>query len=322
MGIEDERGIILVDLLELKDHIKNNDFQRFYILYGEEYLIKHKYIEMISQHQNRDVEYYDRFADIKDYLNVKSALLPSKCYVVYDDNEFTKSENAWTILDHMSNKNTVIFLYNALDTKTKFYKYYKNNCVKFEKLSPTILSKYIIHDYELSLAHTNDLIERCDADYGRIYNCGKLINYLSEVNEITKDRAYEILINESQIPLPSQSMEKQIVDAVMRDSLRNAYKLYEQAKDNINALYLVISLYNNFKHLLLVQSCQDDGQKDIPKKTGLESWEVKRISNYIGYFAIRDIVWALKTLRYCENGLKNGLLADTQLIPYFFTQMI
>ena len=64
--------------------------------------------------------------------------------------------------------NMLIHLLTIVDKRTKFYKAYKDAIIEFERLSDTMLKKYIQKEIKLSERNTERLIDVCEHDYGRI----------------------------------------------------------------------------------------------------------------------------------------------------------
>ena len=310
-----------MELIELRNNIKNSNINKYYIFAGPEHVIKRAYISLISETTGKEIEYTDSFFDIKNSLNSKSLLLKPKCYVVYNDASLIKNEALWKYIDNMTANNIVIFDYQKLDSKLKFVQTYEKNIINFDYLSETILEKYIKRDYKLNSHNAQRLINRCDCDYGKIQNYGKCISCLSMVDHISADEAFTVLINENQIPISLQSAEKEILDYILRGSFRSALECYELFKESINIIYLISMIYNSIKNIMLVQSCYKDKVKDIAGKTGLDNWAIKSASNYVNYFSISDLVYILTLLRTCETGLKNGLLEESQIMSYFLLQV-
>lgn len=81
-----------------------------------------------------------------------------------------KQENVWNEIN--PNKNIIIFKYNSLDKRNKFYKQFENNIVEFNKLSDEVLTKYIQKELSVGTNLTNinckKLIDICGSSYNQI----------------------------------------------------------------------------------------------------------------------------------------------------------
>lgn len=66
----------------------------------------------------------------------------------------------------------IIFKYNNLDKRNKFYKQFENNIVEFNKLSDEVLTKYIQRELNVGTNLTDinckKLIDICGSNYNQI----------------------------------------------------------------------------------------------------------------------------------------------------------
>ena len=167
-----------MDLYELKKSISSKEISPLYIMYGPEYLVRKIYIDKISKACNLPLVFPNSFSDIIKKVNMKNLIGNGKLYVIYNDSDILKNEKFWESLEDIRGENKVIFCFESLDERTKFFKHFSDKIIKFDRLSQELLIKYITRDYNLSKDYAVRLINRCDSDYGKIVKIGEKINIL------------------------------------------------------------------------------------------------------------------------------------------------
>lgn len=95
---------------------------------------------------------------------------------------------------------------------------------------------------------------------------------------------------------------------------KNNWNKYGES--NIKLLSL---LYNNFKIILLIQSCKSS---DICKTTGLQNNQVYYNKDKTGYYSIGELVNALKIIQKTEEGIKTGKIDEQISIDYVLTNIL
>lgn len=78
-------------------------------------------------------------------------------------------------------------------------------------------------------------------------------------------------------------------------------------------------LYNNFKIILLIQSCKSN---DIAKTTGLKSNEIYFNKDKTGYYSIGELVRILRIIQKTEEGIKIGKIDEQNSIDYILVNIL
>ena len=114
-----------------------NEIQNFYIFTGTEIGIINIYLEQMSAKLGMPITRADSVLSI--YENCTSRTIfgsTTGFYVIRNDNDFTKQENAYTTIQKDIGKNVIVLLYEKLDSRLKFGKFFKDQTINFEKLNP------------------------------------------------------------------------------------------------------------------------------------------------------------------------------------------
>jgi DNA polymerase III delta subunit len=305
-----------MDLLTLKSDIINKKINNFYCFIGEEQIVMDLYIDKIIKLSGKAKAKVDAVSDIFSRLTMTSMVDTSKCYIIVNDSEFLKQEKVWDDLasGYTYGENIIILVYYNLDKRGKFYKQLKDRIVEFEKMSAEVIAKHIGKDSGMITSYALDFANRCNCLYGVVLNeLDKLMLYAS-INKLDINKAYAQAVESDLIYTSPQDVVFKLVESVcLRVKLKSYELLAEYKHIEENALPLISLLYNNFRAVLLVQSCTD---KDIGKTTGLTGWQIKNASSKTGKYSIDELIEILRTLQWTEQGIKSGKIENQIAIDY------
>ena len=155
-----------MNIQELQKQIINKQLNNLYVFLGEEIAIQKIYINKIAEIKNLEIQYVEEYKQIHNSLNVNDLFNTKKLYVILDDLDILKQENVWKEIN--PNENIIIFKYNNLDKRNKFYKQFESKIVEFNKLSDEVLVKYIQKEINLSGENCKKLIDICNSSYNQI----------------------------------------------------------------------------------------------------------------------------------------------------------
>ena len=158
-----------MDVSALKAKIQTKNIPSYLIFTGDEWKIQEIYIQQIAKALEKDIRRVDTLQEVYDSLRSKSFIKTSYIYVIRDSKELMQNEKVQQqISAGILKENVLIHLITNIDKRTKFYKQYTNDIIVFERLSDTLLRKYILKEINLSERNIKRLIAICEHDYGRI----------------------------------------------------------------------------------------------------------------------------------------------------------
>lgn len=316
-----------MNLQTLHNQIVQKELDNLYIFLGEEIAVQKIYITKIAQEKCLEIQYVDSYKQIVNELNTQNLFtMKNKLYIILDDIDILKQENIWQEIN--PGKNTIIFKYNNLDKRNKFYKYFENKIVEFDKLSNEILTMYIQQQTQNTLDdnHCLQLINICNNDYNRIlFELDKFNNYKEAMNKDKETINYgnSYFDELEQKGAFHKEISDVIFDFIEQVLLRNIPKIYnlqlqlEQATEsNLKVLSL---LYTNFKTILLIQSCKSN---DICKTTGLEYYQVKYNQNKLNYYSTIELVNILILIQQIEEDIKTGVIDEESSLNYLLVNIL
>lgn len=313
-----------MEITEVKAHIKNKAFNKFYIFAGSEWKVQRLYLDQISKVSGKELKYINSIADIYGKRNNKSFIQKFYIYVIRDDKELLQNEKLQAQLNSIIGENILILLLTSIDKRTKFYKSYSDKIVEFESLKPEILKKYIQKEVNLSNKNTEKLIEVCEYDYGRcLLEINKIHCYAldAELNgyDMDSNESFEELLKQGTIYQPPKDAIFDFIDAILDVDINLAYNLYHQCLEVGEATMVMISvLYTNAKAVLQVQSCKSS---DISKSTGLTSWQINNAKKHLNKRRIGELLDIIEACQESQQAIVTGEIEEEFIIDNLLTRI-
>ena len=304
-----------------------NDLPHYMIWFGEEQKIIDMYIDRIKTFY-KPVQ-CESVAFVINQLRVKSLDKSNKIYIVTEDEDFRKNEQAWNNVKEMLNKSKHILLlrYANVNKKLKFYTQQKESFTEFVHLQPDILTSYIQKDINLSDSNCEKLISMCGNEYGRILlEIDKLkqyqqqFDYLVEMNQAPDDtgfdNCFDILLKQGAIYSEIGDITFELTNAVLGGYPDKAIQKLDEAKRKGEpALRIASILYEGFRNLVSYNALGKD-KKDAGKRTGLTGWQIKQCIDLNGGYSMKELIRNMMLCQKVEAGIKTGTLDDSIALDY------
>lgn len=314
-----------MELYELKQKLKNNELSNLYIFHGEEIIVEDTYIEKIVNLCGLKKRIVAKVSDISNNLKNNSIFQSNFIYIIRNDQEFIKNTKLWEIIQNNNKKDIIILVYNNIDKRGKFYNEFKEDIVEFNKLSPEVIIKHIMKDFNLNSEYSRKVVNRCDNDYSKVLMGMRKLEILSRIEGKNINHIYEKAIKDNLIPISNENILYDLIDCVLDEDIESVWMFLDMLKfSNESNLKLIGMIYTNLKNLMLVQSCKKGD--NISQKTGLENWIINRMKDFIGVYETSTLVKSLKYLRDSEMGIKTGgidenISLENSLINIYFEHL-
>lgn len=307
----------VMNIAELKKDMKANNLAGLYIFTGEEIYIRNLYIEQIV-----DLGFIwkelPNVAELFKSVGTTKLIQKPTLYVIRDDMDFIKQDSTvWDKLVAWVNNsvNKVILIYNNIDKRNKFFKTFEENTVKFEKLSETVLLKYVQKEADISRENALDLIHRCDSNFNLcLLELNKVIMF-SLSNNISIDEAYrKCCADRIVLDLPKESLEKYITAVMNKDfslaiEISNDFDFTEEPP-----LKILAFLYNSFEALFAVVAYKS-GLSLKKNESGANFWAVKNAEIFGMKWQIKQVRDMMDFIQFLESGIKMGMVSADAAIP-------
>lgn len=309
-------------IIDLKNQIMKNCLTNLYVFVGEEIGIMNIYLNQMSKTLNMPVTRAESVASIYAQCTSRSMFgNTTGFYVIRNDKDIAKEEKAYQSLSKDIGKNVIVLLYDKVDSRLKFGKFFKDQTITFEKLAPNVLKSYVKKACSgLSDKNCEHLIELCNGSYDL---CMLEIDKILHYQETTYDRddykdsvnhCFDVLLKSGVIYQPEESDVFKWTNAVCTRNCKEAFKLERILRDNgTQSVTMLGTLYNSLKSILLIQCCQSS---HISEVTGLDNRQIYFNKKYVGNFDTSDLVYAVKLIAKVVDGIKTGLYDDVYATRY------
>lgn len=222
-----------MNIQELQKQIIDKQLDNLYVFLGEEIAIQKIYINKIAEVKNLEIQYIEEYKQIHNSLQVNDLFNTKKLYVILDDLDILKQENVWQEIN--PNGNIIIFKYNNLDKRNKFYKQFEQQIIEFNKLSDEVLTKYIRNELpSLSEQNCKKLIDICNSSYNQILlELDKLDKYCKAKNIITltiPDLSFIDLEKQGAFHKEISDITFTFIEKVITRDIKQVYELQKQLK--------------------------------------------------------------------------------------------
>lgn len=306
---------------ELKNNIVAGKVDNFYIFTGPEEGIMDIYVKQISKKLGLCIKWADSIQEISKSLNLKSLVKVKYLYLVRLDKGIKTDEKLWDFLKHKIVGNYIILIEPTLDKKLKFYKYFEDNVITFEKLSKEMLMQYGKRKCpKLSDNNLDKLCDWCGHSYLRYMNELDKIKTLSLRLGCDEDKSLAQLEKDNGIFKEREFDVLDYANHILTRDIETCYKDLDYAKSQNCELYLIGLLRNSFKNLVLFKN--DGGGQGVCARTGLTGWQVKCAIETQDYYSTQEVEDILLFLQQAEVKLKTGGLDISVALNYILSEIL
>ena len=308
-----------MNIMELKKAIAENNIAPLHIFYGPEFSVLETYIDNIKSKFGGEYTYIKSVSELANKLSGNSLFKDdiNRLYVVREDSAFLTDEDIWPKIVMLLKKkhDTLIVKYGSIDQRSKFYKHFSDSITNFEKMSESVIVKHIISKSKMSEQNASKLCKICLADYGRILlELDKITNF-ANYYDISADQAFLECMRTNAIYI---GVEGEIYDFISAILTKNGKEIIKQQisfnRRGDNPLLFISILHSTVKAVLQVKLLH--GEKDISTLTGLSAYQVKNSYNYINNFTSKELIKMIRLCKYCDKGVKSGLIDSSYVIDY------
>ena len=309
-----------MELLELRNDIKNKKFKSFYVFCGDEWKVQEIYLKRMTDAIG-DRVYADSFSDIYSKIKAPSFFKRRTLYIVRDDKDLMTDEKLLEKLESIMAENVLVLLVSSPDKRMKLYRTYKSSFVQFDVLKTANLRGYVKSEIDLDNDNVDTLIDICENNYGRILlEIDKIKRYVQSVGEISHDDAFSKLVVDGTIYEPPEALTDYISEYVIKGAGNSTWYIFDQCKrSGVPSLTILMYLYNSIRDVLQVTTCNS---KDVSKSTGLPQWRVQKAKEKVGYRTADELIDMLKYIHKVEVGIKTGVIEDSIAVEYLLINIL
>ncbi len=306
---------------DFKNKIVSGDLSNFYIFTGPEEGIMQVYAKQVAKKLGLTIKWADSVQEVCKLVNLKSLVGVKYLYLIRLDNAFKSQETLWQKAKDFKGHHVILIQPEIDKRNAKFVKFFEDEIIKFEKLSPEMLQSYAKKVCNnLNSTNIEQLINWCGLSYSRLMNELDKIKTLATVLKVSHDKAFDILVSEHGI---FQEREFDVFDYVNNILFRNVYKCYvdyEFAKIQQQEILIIGLLGTAFKNMLLLKL--DGGGKGVCDRTGMTSWQVKCAIDSDKYYSLEECERNVLFLQDSEVKIKTGILTPDIALKYILAEIL
>lgn len=307
-----------MNLMDLKSDIVGKNIKNFYIFVGDEIGIINIYLEQMAKVKSLYIIREETVADVWGKVSVRGMFASEPAiYVVRGDKDFQKQEQSWDNLVHSIKDSILVLLYDKIDSRLKFGKYFKDSIVQFDKLDKPVLEKYIMQKLpNLKRENAGLLADVCGGSYDVcMLECDKIITYGGEVN-----RTFTKLLKDGAIYQSQETDVFQFVDAVCNRDVDRTFTLARRLiEDGASSINMLGTLYTSLKAILLIQCCTGSNIAEI---TGLDNGAIYYNKKRVGKYSTGELVRGVKLISKVISDVKSGYIDDVYATDFILTSIL
>ena len=313
-----------MNLVELRKQIKSNSLNNVYIFTGEETKIMKIFLEQMAQIKNCEILPLESAVNLYNKLGVKRLVKKPAIYTITDDVAYTKQkEGIWNKVLRLpkNSPEIVVFIYNNLDKRTKFYKFFENYIVEFTKLSESVVANYLIKDYNVSKRTAEYIVRSCKANYTMsLLELNKLLCY-QNLHNLSEEDAFSCCREEGiLVELKSENVLQYFVNSFLSKEFVVCFTLMQDIDLKVDPpLKILAYLYNSFRALFDVVA-YESGLSYKKGESVSNFWAVKNVEIFGLHWSIKQVYEILKYLQNLEKSIKTGIVEPDKFLKILLVQ--
>ncbi|MDE6208969.1 MAG: DNA polymerase III subunit delta [Lachnospiraceae bacterium] len=308
--------------------IKNNEYKRIYLLYGEEGYLKKQYkskiTEAICGDNTMNYSYFEgKNVDIKEVKGISDTLpfFADLRLVVLENTGFLKSSNE-ELAEYLLNvpeTTTILIVEQEIDKRNKVFKTIKDKgyICEMQKQNTASLQKWIVgilnqNGKKITETTINIFLEKVGQDMDNISNeIEKLICYTGDREVITIEDINDVCTEQ----ITSKVFD--MIDALGYKNRTKALDIYYDLISNKESplliLYMITRQFNIMIQLMELKSLGADNKK-MSEKTGLAPFIVTKTLKQIQNFKNSVVKEALLEGVELEEKIKVGNINEKMAV--------
>ena len=261
----------MISIQDLGLSIMSDSPKSLYIVGGQEYGIKDKYIDRLTKFYGKKEEYPSVEAIIK-FLSVKHIVPvePSLYVVRYDESFVSSAASMVARINSLKIKGTIFCVYNDNKHTDKLDKYFPDNVCTIEAVNPKFIEKYLHSDFPDLDDRSIKLATSCSTSYGHARTiCKSLMCADKQLIGSMTDKALKTLFGCS-----DSSEEAEIQKAVAaRNFVVGMHLLDKYEGDANNLIYTILQTMIDMEKILTSK------YSDHPLKDYAKAWKIQDVYN-------------------------------------------
>ena len=316
----------------LNEDLKTGQFNRIYLLYGEEAYLKRQYKEklraaIVSPDDTMNYAYYEgKGINVNEVMDLAETLpfFSERRLIILEDTGLFKSASAEMAeyVKEMPDTTYLIFIESEIDKRGKLYKAVQNKgrVVELGRQDESTLLRWVLgcvkrENKQISESTVRFFLSKVGTDMENIQKeLEKLFCYTLDKDVILSEDVE--LICTTQISNQIFDMVNAVADRQQKSALNYYYDLLSLKEPPMRILFL---LARQFKLLLEVKVMDEHGysRKEIAEKTGINPFVIGKYQAQAKRFSNQELIGIIEDSVETEEAVKTGRLNDSLGVELF-----
>ena len=319
----------------INQDIKTGQFQKIYLIYGEEAYLRQQFtkrlVDAIVADDTMNCTYFKgKETDIFEVISIANTLpfFSERRVVVIEDSGFFKKESKELVdyLPTMPDTTCMIFRESEVDKRNRLYKKVQNlgYVSEMKRQTDRELERWVFgmlkkDEIQITNGNMNYLLQCIGNDMSLLKNeVEKLISYLGDKKVV--DRGDIDAICSVQITGHIFDM----IDAMSRHNQKRAmglyYDLIQVKEPAMRILYLINRQYMQFYQVkeLMEQGMQG---KELASEVGLSPYIANKICQKANTFTLKQLKHCMEKCLEMDEGIKTGLIKDQVAVEMLIVEL-
>lgn len=310
----------------INQDIKNNAFQQFYLLVGDEGYLKKQYKEklagaLVDMDDTMNYFYVEGHNPDLSYIYETGETLPffSEYRVLVLENTGLLKKSAEGVSEHFEkfpDSTVVIMVEEEVDGRNALYKWFKKHGyvaelgIPGEKMLVSWIKKLCAEEKKaIEDTAVFYMIEHMGTEMFLLKNeLEKLFSYCADKTYITIEDINEVCLDEAEDKMFD------MLDAIGSRNQKKALKLYRDLLELRKPAMQILSLLTRHYNILMqIAALRDEGKdgKAIASLCGIPPFTVKKYMNQASVYQFSELKEMLECCSKTDREIKTGIIKDT-----------
>lgn len=313
------------NLKDLKEDIINKKFEKFYVFYGEDYGLRHHYIQELSKNFSKTEVIYDLNSFIKNQTGGGLFKTKRLC-ICHGEVEFARQKafNIQTFIEKL-NYDTFVLCYEQELPSTTLWKEFGDHITYFPVVDDKIALQFVDSELSLDQRSKEELAGNCLKNYNNILlEADKIKNY-AQAKGISEQAAYDALEDKGQLLYEYDEFHSyNLMNDLLKGNINSLSYWYGVVKAKFQEEFWIAmeSIMTDYliAYLIVQNGRYNGGNKAYDM--GLPWFRIKTIRDFAIPYTAEYLLETAYKVSQLDADIKTGKIEKEKLFDYFMCVII
>ena len=310
----------------LNQDIKNNDFKKVYLLFGEEAFLKKSYKnrlrEAITQGDTMNYNYYEgKGMNVNEIISLSDTMpfFADRRLILMEDSGWFKggpgADEMCAYIENIPDTTCLLFVETEVDKRSRMYKAVKacGSIGEFKQQDEKTLMRWAAgilgkNGRKITQGDVELLLSMTGTDMGNLrMELEKVISYTEGRNVVTGEDIRAVCTTQTTNKI--FDMVRAVTEKNQKRALDLYYDLLTLREPPMRILFL---LAKQFRQICLTKKLSGEGlsQTEIASKLGVPSFVERNLATCARAYTVEELEGAVRDFVDAEEAVKTGTLGD------------